>query len=430
MDRLAWNLETLVGDYDRAGSRDARWDAVAREFLTGFGHIRCRTPHPAASRMGELAHALMEAGCTDPMVLYLLVRFRPDERDRTPAQRAEDLRLAADRLLASGYSAVRKFYAALRASESWKAAHGRETGAVYNRYREQAHTFLIEMLKLPELPAEEGVEGIRDFAAAVAASVAIEDGTLPTLIDCLGRRWPDHARALLVRGNLQLSLAWNRRGSGYADTVSDAGWEGFAAHIENAGRDLEKSWRLDPTVPDAAASMLRVMLGRETDIARARLWFNRAMEADPACYQAARHMAWYLQPKWHGSVEQALSFGRRCVENQAWKGDVPLVLVDVHDMLAADGATGLKERHWTQPGVWKDVKASYDRFFELNPGATQIRNNFARYAHKCGQFGVFLDILPTIKPLNPAVFGGRPALEQMVAEAAAATGRTPQWPGS
>lgn len=431
-DRLAWNLATLTGDYDRVGTRDGKWDAAAREFLTGFARIRARTNSLGDARMEALAGQLLEAGCLDPMVQYLVLRHRPDAAARTAVQRAEDARRIADEMAASEYSIVRKFYSALRASEHWKAAHGNSAGsaAVYNPYRERAFESLVRMLQAPELPVLEAVDAIRDYAAAVEANAAVEDWTLPTLIQCLGRRWPENAAALLQRGRLQITLAWNRRGGGYAPSVTEAGWEGFQAHMEGAGRDLEKSWKLDPQRPDAAVSMLRVLLSRETDVGRARLWLNRAMEADPACYAATHAMAWYLQPKWHGSAEQALAFGRKCVENRSWKGDVPLTLIDVHEMLANDRATGEKEAHWKRPEVWKDVQAAYNRFFELNPQATWTRNHYARYAFKCGQYGAFLDLLPRLEPLDESVFGGRSGLDTLIAEATAATGRKAERPAA
>lgn len=105
-------------------------------------------------------------------------------------------------------------------------------------------------------------------------------------------------------------------------------------------------------------------------------------------------------------------------------------LIDVHDMLAKDKATGTKEAHWKRPAVWKDVKAAYERFFELNPQATWTRNHYARYAFKCGQYGTFLDLLPRIEPLDESVFGGRAELDTLIAEATAVTGRKAERPAA
>ena len=158
------------------------------------------------------------------------------------------------------------------------------------------------------------------------------------------------------------------------------------------------------------------------------LWFQRAMTADPACYDAAHAKAWYLQPKWHGSAWDAIQFGRECVRSKEWKGRVPLVLWEAHRMLANDKATGLKDAYWKQPKVWGDVRDSFERFFELNPESYGWRTDYALYAYKCGQMGVFLDQLPQMRWVNHRHFGGEKRFAEMVAEAEKQTGRKADLP--
>ena len=38
--RFRWNYKTLVGDYDRVGTRNSKWDKEARAALEGFARIR------------------------------------------------------------------------------------------------------------------------------------------------------------------------------------------------------------------------------------------------------------------------------------------------------------------------------------------------------------------------------------------------------
>src|SRR5690242_7979095 len=38
--RLKWNLETLVGDYERHGRRGAKWDDSAKSALANFAEYR------------------------------------------------------------------------------------------------------------------------------------------------------------------------------------------------------------------------------------------------------------------------------------------------------------------------------------------------------------------------------------------------------
>jgi hypothetical protein len=158
------------------------------------------------------------------------------------------------------------------------------------------------------------------------------------------------------------------------------------------------------------------------------LWFRRAMSVDPACYDAAYAKAWYLQPKWYGSEQDAIRFGRECVESKAWKGRVPLILWEAHRMLANDRASGLKDAHWKQPGVWADVRDSFDRFFKLNPEAAGWYHDYAFHAYKCGQFDKFLDLLPKMGRVNYPYFGGEQRFSEMVTEAEQKTGRKAELP--
>lgn len=429
-DRLEWNLRTLVAAYDRAGVKDARWDETARDALTAFAELRARGDANAASLVRDLVKITLAAGCTDPMVTYLGLRYVHGPPDSANADAAQAYRQVADALAQSQYAPIRKFYASLRAAQAWKAAHDRAEGSgrVYGPYRRTAFKELCLALQEADLPADEALDAAAELMDVVKENSTHGDEFLPTLVDYLGRRWPANARARWLRGKAQVALAWNRRGSGYAGTVPDEGWEAFGQHLDGAAVDLEESWKLDPSNAETAVEMMRVELGQGRGRPRMELWFERAMKADPACYDAAYQKVWYLQPKWHGSAAEAIAFGHECVQSKEWKGRVPLILWEAHRMLANDRASGLKDQHWLQPGVWSDVQASFERFFELNPDARGWRHDYALHAYKCRQFDKFLDLLPTMGWVRDSYFGGREAFDRMVAEAEKATGRKAEVP--
>jgi hypothetical protein len=87
-----------------------------------------------------------------------------------------------------------------------------------------------------------------------------------------------------------------------------------------------------------------------------------------------------------------------------------------------------ENKHWLQPGVWKDVQASFECFFELNPDAKGWRHDYALHAYKCRQYDKSLDLLPTMGWVRDSYFGGREAFDRMVAEAEKATGRKAEVP--
>jgi hypothetical protein len=68
----------------------------------------------------------------------------------------------------------------------------------------------------------------------------------------------------------------------------------------------------------------------------------------------------------------------------------PLVLWTTHKSLARYYKQDEEPAYWHRSFVWEDVKASYERFFELNPEEFGWRHDYAKGAYLCGHYDVFL----------------------------------------
>src|SRR4030095_8287383 len=93
--RFRWNLKTLVGDYDRVGTRDPKWDNEARAALEGFARIRANPSADLTFLVRDVSNSVakaVSAGCTDPMVTYVHARYVGRMRARTVAEEAEMFR--------------------------------------------------------------------------------------------------------------------------------------------------------------------------------------------------------------------------------------------------------------------------------------------------------------------------------------------------
>ena len=64
--------------------------------------------------------------------------------------------------------------------------------------------------------------------------------------------------------------------------------------------------------------------------------------------------------------------------------------------------------------MWPDLKYSYERFFQLNPGETGIYKNYAWYAYNAGQWAEFLRISEKVRPEDYGFFGDKTAFPQML----------------
>src|SRR5436309_1355534 len=77
--RLKWNVETLVGDYDKHGRHNPKWDQSAKAALLLFAEARTYSNSPRVKEtLSKLVPAIRTAltnGCDDPLLLYLSARF-------------------------------------------------------------------------------------------------------------------------------------------------------------------------------------------------------------------------------------------------------------------------------------------------------------------------------------------------------------------
>src|SRR5947209_2335334 len=76
--RLDWNLKTLVDPYEHAGHADPAWNGSAKRALTEFARLRSEavaSNEPATLIISTNVTDAVEAGCNDPMIEYLFIRF-------------------------------------------------------------------------------------------------------------------------------------------------------------------------------------------------------------------------------------------------------------------------------------------------------------------------------------------------------------------
>jgi hypothetical protein len=118
--RLKWNLRTTVGQYEKIGRHDPKWDAPATEALTLYARWRSSPRSQSddlARQIGRRCQEAVSAGCHDPLVRYVHARFVINQPGHTEAEIAAAHWKIAAELKASRYCSLRKFYGFLRAGE-------------------------------------------------------------------------------------------------------------------------------------------------------------------------------------------------------------------------------------------------------------------------------------------------------------------------
>ena len=173
-------------------------------------------------------------------------------------------------------------------------------------YDETSHTVLVRqhvlMLELSTLHRPEPLES---YARSVEAS-----------------KLPDWAKFTL-RGLAEKELAWVKRSAGWAQDLNNQQWKGFAEHLKSARDLLGKAVRLRPDRPEAAATMIAVAMGEGMDPAELRAWFDRSVSAQFDYAPAYKALLWSYRPRWGGSHELMLAFGKACAATKRYDTIVP-----------------------------------------------------------------------------------------------------------
>lgn len=413
--RLKWNLETLPAAYERYGRRDAKWDESVKAGLIALAEKSVCDPSKIKEQMAKSSDAINRAvanGCDDPLVRYAYVVYGMLNEKPTPAERTKAYRDAAEGLRQSQYPPIRKFYGALWAA--WSLTEGTNIPPDAYYWRGQATNYLVQAISDPAMPPAEVYQACDAVLQPLQNDKVAFEQCYHAIEPLIFKSWSSEASLYLLKGTFYLKDAWHARGSGYADTVTDEGSRLFTERLAEAEKALTKGWELNPRDERIARQMMRVELGQGNGRARMETWFKRAVDLNPNYYEAFQSKLYYLEPKWHGSTEEMLKFGRECVRSDQWGGRVPLILMEAHESLVKYLDPQYQADYWKRPEVWKDIKAALKKFSRLNPEDITWRQHYVRYAYRAEQWDDLNQQLPLLGSINYQFFGGQAQFDNMV----------------
>ncbi|WP_145445090.1 hypothetical protein [Mucisphaera calidilacus] len=315
----------MVDAYLETGRRSARWDNQAERGLIEAAQYWASRPwvrHGAwASRIVDDLSAAIEAGCDDPLVLYTHARLLTDD-PRTSVTRREGNLMLLDLVAATdeqGYAPLRVWLVAKNAHQGSRRAYpaAPNTEALLIRAIEAAEA----VLQSTESGHEQFIARWMDdwFGSLNLEELRIVHAELKGVEDV--GPWLRET----TLGALYIELAWGFRGGGWADEVTEGGWEGFHNCLALARKHLKKAWSHHRSRPEPAALMIKVSLGApERDaVSEMRLWFERAVRAQFDYEAAYSSYEWGIRPRWHGSIEAIEAFGHECLETGRFDTIVP-----------------------------------------------------------------------------------------------------------
>jgi len=419
-DELAWERRTLVEDYKTFGVRDPKWDADALAALEAFAL--------SASDNGEGKSAVMydvllpgeraqRNGCSDPLLKYAHNAIRIGLSVGTPAQRytvavetAQAMRVSRCHIFRKAMveASVAHTAAALSVNERTAASHGEFESSIDN-----ARKLFTQCCADKEIPPDRIVDLGRMIVES-ASTGADREQALGWVLDGLTKEQRISGPILALAVSVYTSYAWDARGNGYANTVSDQGWALMEKRLKIAENCAEQAFIVDPYIRATPTRMIAVELGQNKGRKRLDVWFNRGVALNPNDYDLHSNYLYYLEPKWHGSEEQMLNFARVVGTQKNWKGGLPLLIEEAHRKLSAyekDVAA-----YFQSPDVWKEIKASFEPFLQRYPNAVVERTHYMRLAVLANQIPLAKEQLLILKSnIYPRAFASNAEMQRIIA---------------
>ena len=126
---------------------------------------------------------------------------------------------------------------------------------------------------------------------------------------------PDSALGNLIKGNYYIHSAWDARGGGKANTVSNEGWILFFERLDKARIVLERAAQQDAEDPCPLATLQTVGMGSQLERTIIDKWFLEAISRDRFNQQAHYRKLFALCEKWGGSHQEMYNFARQTLSH-------------------------------------------------------------------------------------------------------------------
>ena len=150
----------------------------------------------------------------------------------------------------------------------------------------------------------------------------------------LMRKWvksdPESRDAYLCLGAKLIQSAWDARGYGRGNEISEKSWEKYSEYLDEAGVALSKCIELDDNDATPWAYLLVVATGLSFDRDDKDYYFENAVARDPENWAAHMHMIIAISEKWGGCNREMVKFAKEA-SNKAPKGsDLSLLFVKAY----------------------------------------------------------------------------------------------------
>jgi tetratricopeptide (TPR) repeat protein len=223
-------------------------------------------------------------------------------------------------------------------------------------------------------------------------------GERPKFLDAWVAAQPDSTAALTVRGYHGIRWAWEARGGGYADSVSEEQWSVFYERLGQAEADLNKAAELDESDPTPLGFLLTIARAK-SERSEGQSIFERAVQRDPQCRQAHTQMLQLLTEKWGGSHDEMFRFAREVSDRNPDGSSLHVLTAHAHiEMaLAKEDFDYLKEPAVQEPLVQAYRRSIGSASYRFNRLTFMDQNDFAGALALAGEYDLARPLFQSIE---------------------------------
>lgn len=250
--------------------------------------------------------------------------------------------------------------------------------------------------------AHRTIEGLSPEERELYLDALSDEKLKPQFFESWLQAMPESTWAFTVYGDSCVKWAWDARGSGTADTVSDASAMLFFERLNMSAIAYEHAMSLDDTNPEPYAGMLIVAKGLSFDDESKWELFVQLVKRNPDHSAGHISMLDAINPKWGGTEEEMFQFARRGVDSSDSKPyQVGLVLRAHIEMWLYYGMIGMESEHqhyFYQADVKNEIDSLFRRHYGEFPSPGSFSdwatlNSFAFCYLKMGEFDTAAEIL-------------------------------------
>jgi hypothetical protein len=191
----------------------------------------------------------------------------------------------------------------------------------------------------------------------------------------LWRKYEPGYAGCVARARRLTAWAWDARGSDWANKVAPEAWKLFHERLVEAGNELTKALKINLSGWEAHARTINVCKGLSLPREIMEEHFRGAVKALPRYAYAYETKFEYLRPRWHGSAEELIEFGRECVATGFWDEGIPrLFPAALKDCSTNPGDSGTICKVLQLPEVWDGAR---DYYCSACKGADRLERQLA-----------------------------------------------------